>query len=66
MIIGQICFIMTLLAKISANYNALRSCILVLLNFNPNNFPNVVNIIITSTVLLFTTFIAVIFQSISD
>ena len=66
MVIGQICFIMTLLAKISANYNALRSCILVLLNFNPNNFPNVVNIIITSTVLSFTTFIAVIFQSISN
>ena len=66
MTIGEISFIITLLAKISANYNALRSCILVLLHYDTTNFPKYVNLIITIVVLLCTTFIAVIFQSISD
>ena len=66
MTIGEISFIFTLLAKISANYNALRSCILVLFNYNPGEFSNYINFIITIIVLLSTTFIAVIFQSISD
>ena len=66
MTIGEICFIITLLAKISANYNALRSCILVLLGYETNNFSKITNIIITIITLLITTFIATIFQSISD
>ena len=66
MTIGEICFIITLLAKISANYNALRSCILVLLGYETNNFSKITNIIITIITLLITTFIASIFQSISD
>ena len=66
MTIGEISFILTLLAKISANYNALRSCILVLFHYDTNNFSTIVNFIITIIVLLVTTFIAVIFQSISD
>ena len=66
MTIGEICFILTLLAKISANYNALRSCILVLLKYDTIKFPKKVNAIITIIVLLVTTFIASIFQSISD
>ena len=45
MTIGEVCFILTLLAKISANYNALRSCILVLLCYDPTNFPKITNII---------------------
>ena len=66
MTIGEISFIFTLLAKISANYNALRSCILVLLKYDTINYSNKVNIIITIIVLMSTTFIASIFQSISD
>ena len=66
MTIGEISFIFTLLAKISANYNALRSCILVLLKLDTTNYSNKVNIIITLIVLIATTFIASIFQSISD
>ena len=66
MTIGEICFILTLLAKISANYNALRSCILVLIGYDPTNFSKTVNFIITGVVLLISTFIASIFQSISD
>ena len=54
------------MAKISANYNALRSCILVLLSYDTNNFPKIINIIITIVALMITTFIASIFQSISD
>ena len=66
MTIGEISFIITLLAKISANYNALRSCILVLFHYDTENFSQIVNFIITIIVLMGTTFIAVIFQSISD
>ena len=66
MTIGEISFILTLLAKISANYNALRSCILIFLHYDTSSFPNKVNVIITVITLLSTTFIAVIFQSISD
>ena len=66
MTIGQILFILTLLAKISANYNALRSCILVLLGYDTHNFSKITNIVITVVTLLITTFIASIFQSISD
>ena len=66
MTIGEISFIITLLAKISANYNALRSCILVLFHYDTENFSQIVNFIITIMVLMGTTFIAVIFQSISD
>ena len=66
MTLGEISFILTLLAKISANYNALRSCILIFLHYDTSSFPNKVNAIITITVLAATTFIAVIFQSISD
>ena len=66
MTIGEISFIFTLFAKISANYNALRSCILVLLNLNTSNFSNYTNFAITIIVLIGTTFIASIFQSISD
>lgn len=66
MTIGEICFIITLLAKISANYNALRSCILVLIGYDTLNFSKKSNIIITVVSLMITTFIASIFQSISD
>ena len=66
MTIGQIFFIFTLLTKISANYNALRSCILYLLGYDSSkDFPQKINIAITILVLLITTFIAVLLQSIS-
>ena len=66
MTIGEICFIVTLLAKISANYNALRSCILVLLGYDFYNFSKITNVIITVVTLIITTLISAIFQSISD
>ena len=68
MIIGQVSFIFTLIAKICANYNALRSCLINLfgLNNSQNQFSNKVNFIITGSCLMITTFIAVVFQSISS
>jgi len=69
MIIGQICFIFTLISKICANYNALRSCIINLFNIKKsekNEISNKMNFILTSICLVFTTFIAIIFQSISS
>ena len=66
MTIGVIGFIVTLFAKISANYNGLRSCILVLLHYEIINFPKKINFAITLIVLITTTFISSVFQSISD
>ena len=66
MTIGEICFILTLLAKISANYNALRSCRLVLFGYDPANFSKKTNILVTAVTLVITTLIASVFQSISD
>ena len=66
MTIGQILFIFCLIAKICANYNGLRTTLLNLMNYDPIEYPNRVNLIITATSLGITTFIAVIFQKISD
>ena len=68
MIIGQICFIFTLIAKICANYNALRSCLINLfgLNKSQNQISNTTNFIMTEIFLIISTFIAIVFQSISS
>ena len=68
--IGQVCFIFTLIAKICANYNALRVCLINLFglsnSYNQNQISNTVNFILTECTLATTTFIAVVFQSISS
>ena len=66
MTLGNFFFMFTLIAKICVNYNAQRSSILILLGYKSNDFPNSVNYIITSIVLIITTLVAVSFQSISD
>ena len=68
MIIGQICFIFTLIAKICANYNALRICIINLFNKDKskNQISNKINFILTTCCLMITTLISIIFQSISS
>lgn len=66
MTIGQMLFIFTLIAKICANYNGLRTTLLILMNYDPIEYPERVNFFITSISLGITTFIAVIFQKISD
>ena len=66
MTLGNFFFMFTLIAKICVNYNAQRSSILILLGYKSNEFPNSINYIITSIVLIITTMVAVSFQSISD
>ena len=66
MTIGQVLFIFTLVAKICANYNGLRTTLLILFNYDPIEYPNNINLIITVSSLGITTFIAAIFQKISD
>jgi len=66
MTIGQVLFIFTLIAKICANYNGLRTTLLILFNYDPIEYPNNINLIITVSSLCITTFIAAIFQKISD
>ena len=66
MTIGQMLFIFCLIAKICANYNGLRTTLLILMNYDPIEYPDKVNLAMTVISLGFTTFIAVIFQKISD
>ena len=66
MTIGQALFIFTLVAKICANYNGLRTTLLILFNYDPIEYPNNINLIMTVSSLGITTFIASIFQKISD
>jgi len=66
MTIGQMLFIFTLVAKICANYNGLRTTLLILMNYDPIEYPNNINYIMTILSLGITTFIAAIFQKISD
>ena len=66
MTIGQMLFIFTLIAKICANYNGLRTTILIQMDYDPIEYPNNVNFIMTVISLSITTFIAAIFQKISD
>ena len=66
MTIGQMLFIFCLIAKICANYNGLRTTLLILMNYDPIEYPDKVNLVMTVISLGFTTFIAVIFQKISD
>ena len=66
MTLGQMLFIFTLVAKICANYNGLRTTILIMMKYDPIEYPNNVNFIITVISLGITTFIAAIFQKISS
>ena len=66
MTFGQMCFVLTLIAKICANYNALRECIYNILHVKNKQLPPFFNKWLTFAILLLTTLCAVIFQSISD
>ena len=47
MTIGQILFIFCLIAKICANYNGLRTTLLIMLNYDPMEYPNEINFVMT-------------------
>ena len=66
MSLGNLFFMFALIAKIWLNYNAQRSSILILLGYKTNDFPNSINYIITSIVLIITSIVAASFQKISD
>jgi amino acid permease len=66
MLIGQIAFIFTLFTKICANWNACRVSVLSVLGKDSKNYSNFLNVVLTVFFLIFTTLIAVLFQSISD
>jgi amino acid permease len=66
MTLGQMLFIFTLIAKICANYNGLRTTLLIMLKYDPIEYPNNVNLIMTVISLGITTFIAAVFQKISS
>ena len=46
MTIGLCLFSITLATKISASYNCFRALILNILKYDPNNYPNGINLII--------------------
>ena len=66
MTVGLILFSITLITKIVSTYNVLRSLLLNLFKFDSINFPNSINFILTIITLAITTFVAAMFQNISD
>ena len=66
MTIGLALFSITLATKISASYNCFRALILNILKYDPINYPNGINLLITVIILTSTTFVAAMFQNISD
>ena len=66
MTIGLSLFSITLITKVSASYNCLRALILNLMKYDPNNYPNGINFILTTITLSCTTFVAAMFQNIAD
>ena len=59
-------FIFTLITKVSSNCGGLRTTLLIMLNYDPIEYPNKNNYIMTFFSLVITTFIASTFQNISD
>ena len=66
MTIGLCLFSITLSTKISASYNCFRALILNIMKYDPTNYPNRINFILTIVTLSSTTFVAAMFQNISD
>ena len=66
MTIGQGLFILTLITKIPANYNAQRVSLLSLMGYDPRDFPNWLNFVITATCLALSTLVCVAYQEITD
>ena len=66
MILGQFCFLLTLIAKVAINYNSFRLSVLGLLDINSELLSNKLNKKITFLFLIFSTLIAIFFTSVSD
>ena len=66
MTLGLFLFSITLITKVSTSFNCLRALLLNVMKYDPINFPNGVNYIMTIITLTITTFIAATFQNISD
>ena len=66
MILGQCCFLLTLIAKVAINYNSFRLSVLGLININSDLLSNSLNKKITFLFLIFSTLIAIFFTSVSD
>jgi len=66
MTIGLCLFSITLSTKISASYNCFRALILNIMKYDPTNYPNRINFILTIVTLSSTTFVAAMFQNIAD
>ena len=66
MTLGLILFSLTIMTKIGALFNCLRTLILNALKYDLDNYPTSVNITLILIVFSITTFIAATFQNISD
>ena len=66
MTIGLCLFSITLSTKISASYNCFRALLLNILRYDLKNYPNSINLVLTISTLTITTFVAAMFQNISD
>ena len=66
MTVGLILFSITIMTKIGALFNVLRSLLLNAMKYDLDNYPTSINILLIFIVFSITTFIAATFQNISD
>ena len=65
MVIGRIAVLLAIITKVSVNYNALRVSFFTLLGYT-KDYPNWINYVLTITILLLTTCVCALYQSITD
>jgi hypothetical protein len=65
MVIGRIAVLLAIITKVSVNYNALRVSFFTLLGYT-KDYPNWINFVLTVVILLLTTLVCVLYQSITD
>ena len=66
MTLGLILFSLTIMTKIGALFNCLRSLLLNIMKYDVDNYPNTINFLLIFIVFSITTFVAAMFQNISD
>ena len=66
MTFGLILYCITIITKISSLFNCLKSLLLNIMKYNIDNYPTNINILLIFIIFSISTFVAVVFQNISD
>jgi amino acid permease len=66
MVIGRIDFIITLLTKIPPIYNSMRITLVSMIGKDPDNFSNLLNVLLTIPLLLLSCLVGALYQHVTD